>query len=141
SKRFEGRADLGPRPDIDERYSPDRLVTMALTVCRVRRIYTVLTVVNSLAVSFIWSINSLLLFDAGLNNTQALTANACFTLGYALFQIPTGAIADTWGRRADARRPARDRLRRAVPPPPVAGHRRGRGRHRAAAEPRRGGRH
>lgn len=72
---------------------------MASTSRDVRRTYLVLLFLNSLSVSFIWGINSLLLLDAGLTNAQALTANACFTLGYAIFEIPTGSIADTWGRR------------------------------------------
>ncbi|MFC5008101.1 MFS transporter [Dactylosporangium cerinum] len=73
---------------------------MAVTSRRVRRIYLSLVLLNTLAVTFIWGINSLLLFEAGLSNTEALAANACFTLGYAVFEIPTGSIADTWGRRA-----------------------------------------
>ncbi|MET7419458.1 MFS transporter [Dactylosporangium sp. NPDC005555] len=73
---------------------------MAVTSRRVRRIYLTLVLLNTLAVTFIWGINSLLLFEAGLTNTEALSANACFTLGYAVFEIPTGSIADTWGRRA-----------------------------------------
>jgi MFS family permease len=73
---------------------------MAVTSRRVRRIYFTLVLLNTLAVTFIWGINSLLLFQAGLSNTEALLANACFTLGYAAFEIPTGSIADTWGRRA-----------------------------------------
>ncbi len=73
---------------------------MAVTSRRVRRIYLSLVLLNTLAVTFIWGINSLLLFEAGLSNTEALAANACFTLGYAAFEIPTGSIADTWGRRA-----------------------------------------
>jgi MFS family permease len=73
---------------------------MAATSRRVRRVYLTLVLLNTLAVTFIWGINSLLLFEAGLSNTEALAANACFTLGYAVFEIPTGSIADTWGRRA-----------------------------------------
>jgi MFS family permease len=73
---------------------------MAVTSRRVRRIYLTLVLLNTLAVTFIWGINSLLLFEAGLSNTEALLANACFTLGYAVFEIPTGSVADTWGRRA-----------------------------------------
>ncbi|WP_433060251.1 MFS transporter [Dactylosporangium sp. CS-033363] len=66
---------------------------------QVRRTYLVLVLLNALAVSSIWGVNSLLLFQAGLSNTEALAANACFTLGYALFEVPTGTIADTRGRR------------------------------------------
>ncbi|MGI5239648.1 MFS transporter [Dactylosporangium sp. CA-139066] len=72
---------------------------MVVTSRQVRRTYLVLMLLSSLAISFIWGINSLLLYDAGLSNTQALVANACFTLGWALFEVPTGTIADTWGRR------------------------------------------
>ncbi|HUO83589.1 MAG TPA: MFS transporter, partial [Thermoanaerobaculia bacterium] len=37
--------------------------------------------------------------DAGLNNTQAFAANAFFTAGLVLFEIPTGVLADRRGRR------------------------------------------
>ncbi|GAA2369321.1 MFS transporter [Dactylosporangium salmoneum] len=72
---------------------------MVATSRTVRRTYLTLVSLNALAVSFVWGINSLLMFQAGLSNTEALAANACFTLGYALFDVPTGTIADTWGRR------------------------------------------
>lgn len=54
---------------------------------------------NTLAASFIWGINTLFLLDAGLSNTEAFAANALFTVGQVLFEIPTGIVADTWGRR------------------------------------------
>jgi MFS family permease len=66
---------------------------------RVRRTYTVLTLLSTLASSFIWGINTLFLLDAGLNNAQAFSVNAFYTLGMFLFEIPTGVIADTRGRR------------------------------------------
>ncbi len=65
----------------------------------VQRTYLSLTVLNTLAASFIWGVNTLFLLDAGLNNTEAFTANAAFTLGMVLFEIPTGVVADTRGRR------------------------------------------
>lgn len=55
---------------------------------------------STLAASLIWGINTLFLLDAGLNNTQAFAANAFFTAGQVLFEVPTGVVADTWGRRA-----------------------------------------
>jgi MFS family permease len=55
---------------------------------------------NTLAASFIWGINTLFLLDAGLSSTAAFTANALFTAGMVLFEVPTGVVADTWGRRA-----------------------------------------
>jgi len=66
---------------------------------KIQRIYLSLTLLSTLAASFIWGINTLFLLDAGLNNTQAFAANAFFTLGQVIFEIPTGAIADTRGRR------------------------------------------
>jgi MFS family permease len=65
----------------------------------VERTYLALTLLATLAASLIWGINTLFLLDAGLNNTEAFTANAFFTAGQMLFEIPTGVIADTWGRR------------------------------------------
>ncbi len=37
--------------------------------------------------------------DAGLSNFQAFMANAFFTLGQVIFEVPTGLVADTYGRR------------------------------------------
>ena len=54
---------------------------------------------NTLAASFIWGINTLFLLDAGLSNLEAFAANAFFTAGMMLFEIPTGIVADMWGRR------------------------------------------
>jgi MFS family permease len=66
----------------------------------VRRTYYVLTAGNTLAASLIWGINTIFLLDAGLTNFEAFAANACFTAGMVLFEIPTGVVADRWGRRA-----------------------------------------
>ena len=41
----------------------------------------------------------LFLLDAGLSNLEAFAANSFFTAGMVLFEIPTGVVADTWGRR------------------------------------------
>ncbi len=65
----------------------------------VQRTYLILILLNTLAASFIWGVNTLFLLDAGLSNLQAFTANAFFTVGQVLFEIPTGVIADRWGRR------------------------------------------
>ncbi|MGZ8650409.1 MAG: MFS transporter, partial [Solirubrobacteraceae bacterium] len=67
---------------------------------RIQRIYLLLTLGNTLAASFIWGINTLFLLDAGLSNLEAFAANAFFTAGMVLFEVPTGVVADTWGRRA-----------------------------------------
>ncbi len=65
----------------------------------IQTVYLILILLNTLAASFIWGVNTLFLLDAGLSNTQAFAANAFFTLGQVFFEIPTGIVADTWGRR------------------------------------------
>ncbi len=67
---------------------------------RIQRVYLTLLLGNTLAASFIWGINTLFLLDAGLSNLEAFAANAFFTAGMVVFEIPTGIVADTWGRRA-----------------------------------------
>lgn len=64
------------------------------------RTYLVLVSGNTLATSLIWGINTLFLLDAGLTNLEAFAANAFFTAGMVLFEIPTGVVADARGRRA-----------------------------------------
>ncbi len=66
---------------------------------RIQRVYLTLQLGNTLAASFIWGINTLFLLDAGLSNLQAFAANAFFTAGMVLCDIPTGVVADMWGRR------------------------------------------
>jgi len=66
---------------------------------KVRRTYLTLLLFNTLAASLIWGINTLFLLDAGLNNLEAFAANAFFTAGFVLFEIPTGVVADLRGRR------------------------------------------
>jgi MFS family permease len=65
----------------------------------VTRTYLLLLLGNTLAASFIWGINTIFLLDAGLSNFEAFAANAFFTAGMVLFEVPTGVIADTRGRR------------------------------------------
>jgi MFS family permease len=65
----------------------------------VQRIYLVLTLLTTLAASFIWGVNTLFLLDAGLSNLEAFAANAFFSLGQVIFEVPTGVVADTRGRR------------------------------------------
>jgi MFS family permease len=66
---------------------------------RIQRTYLALLLGNTLAASFIWGINTLFLLDAGLSNLEAFAANAFFTAGMVVFEVPTGVVADTWGRR------------------------------------------
>lgn len=54
----------------------------------------------TLAAALIWGVNTLFLLDAGLDIFGVFIANASFTVGSVLFEIPTGVLADTRGRRA-----------------------------------------
>jgi MFS family permease len=77
---------------VDPRATADPAAT-------VERTYLALTLLTTLASSFIWGINTIFLLDAGLSNVEAFAANAFFTAGMVLFEIPTGVVADTRGRR------------------------------------------
>jgi MFS family permease len=65
----------------------------------IQNVYLLLLLFHTLAASFIWGINTLFLLDAGLSNTEAFAANAFFTAGMVIFEVPTGVVADTRGRR------------------------------------------
>src|ERR1700682_5430358 len=65
----------------------------------IQRTYLVLLLGNTLAASLIWGINTIFLLDAGLSNLQAFAANAVFTAGMVLFEVPTGVVAGPAGRR------------------------------------------
>jgi MFS family permease len=66
---------------------------------KVQGTYLTLVLLTTLSTSLIWGINTLFLLDAGLNNLEAFAANAFFTAGMMLFEIPTGVVADLRGRR------------------------------------------
>src|SRR5829696_6355040 len=65
----------------------------------IQRTYLLLILGNTLAASLIWGIKTIFLLDAGLSNLEAFAANAFFTAGMVLFEVPTGIVADTIGRR------------------------------------------
>ena len=64
----------------------------------VRR-YLLLAGLYTLSASLIWGVNTLFLLDAGLDIAQVFVANAAFTAAMVAFEIPTGVVADTLGRR------------------------------------------
>src|SRR6476620_2577345 len=66
----------------------------------VQRTYITLILGNTLAASLIWVINTIFLLDAGRSHIEAFAANAIFTAGMMLFEVPTGIVADTVGWRA-----------------------------------------
>ncbi len=75
------------------------LPPVTTSASHVQRVYLLLTLLTTLAASFIWGVNTLFLLDAGLNNTEAFAANAFFSVGMVIFEVPTGVVADTSGRR------------------------------------------
>jgi MFS family permease len=77
----------------------DRGAPMPSAARTVQRTYLALTLLTVLAASFIWGVNTLFLLDAGLSNAEAFAANAFFSVGQVIFEVPTGVVADTRGRR------------------------------------------
>ncbi|HEY2947160.1 MAG TPA: MFS transporter [Micromonosporaceae bacterium] len=72
---------------------------MTPTPKSIKRTYYTLLLGNTIAASLIWGINTIFLLDAGLSNLEAFAANAFFTAGMVAFEVPTGIVADMWGRR------------------------------------------
>lgn len=70
-----------------------------MTATRIIRNYQLLAGLYTLAASLIWGVNTLFLLDAGLSIGEVFVANAIFSAGMVLFEIPTGVVADTVGRR------------------------------------------
>lgn len=72
---------------------------MDSTPKQVIRTYMVIASLYTLSASLIWGINTLFLLDAGLDIFGVFLANAVFTGAMVIFEIPTGVVADTSGRR------------------------------------------
>ena len=70
-----------------------------ITSRQVINTYFSVTALYTLAVSVIWGINTLFLMDAGLDIFQVMVVNALFTAGMVIFEVPTGVVADTIGRK------------------------------------------
>ena len=66
---------------------------------KVVRSYLWIAGLYTLSASLIWGVNTLFLLDAGLSIFQVFIANSVFTGAMSLFEIPTGVLADTSGRR------------------------------------------
>jgi len=58
-------------------------------------------VLFTLATSLIWATNTIFLMRVGgLSIFEVMLVNAVFTVAQALFEVPTGVVADTIGRKA-----------------------------------------
>lgn len=66
---------------------------------RVIRTYMGIASLYTLSASLIWGVNTLFLLDAGLDIFGVFVANSVFTGAMVFFEIPTGIVADTSGRR------------------------------------------
>jgi len=66
---------------------------------RIARAYYIIAGVYTLSASLIWGINTLFLLHSGLTLLQVFLTNALFTGSMAVFEVPTGIVADTRGRR------------------------------------------
>ena len=63
--------------------------------------YVTVSALFTLAASLIWAINTIFLIrEGGLSIFQVMLVNAAFTVGQMVFEVPTGVIADTIGRKA-----------------------------------------
>jgi MFS family permease len=66
---------------------------------KVIRSYMVISSLYTLSASLIWGVNTLFLLKSGLDIFGVFIANAVFTAAMVVFEIPTGVVADTSGRR------------------------------------------
>ena len=62
--------------------------------------YYALAGLYTLSAALIWGVNTLFLLGAGLSFFEVFLANAAFSAGMVVFEVPTGVVADTLGRRA-----------------------------------------
>ncbi len=72
---------------------------IAMTESRILRSYYSIAGLYTLAAALIWGVNTLFLLHAGLDLMGVFVANACYAVGNVVFEIPTGVMADTKGRR------------------------------------------
>jgi len=70
-----------------------------MTSAGIVRSFYLIAGLYTLAAALIWGVNTLFLLNAGLDIFEVFLANAAFTAGIVIFEIPTGVIADTLGRR------------------------------------------
>jgi len=71
-----------------------------MTSDRILGSYYTIAGLYTFAAALIWGVNTLFLLEAGLDIFEVFIANSAFTAGSAIFEIPTGVLADTRGRRA-----------------------------------------
>jgi len=77
----------------------DVVATSPPSTSRVVTSYYALSGLYTLSAALIWGVNTLFLLSAGLDFLDVFIANAAFSAGMVIFEVPTGVVADTLGRR------------------------------------------
>lgn len=77
----------------------DAVAHNGYTATRVVRTYVVTNALFTLSTSLIWSVNTLFLLQAGVSLPMVFVVNATFTAAQMVFEVPTGVVADTLGRK------------------------------------------
>jgi MFS family permease len=70
-----------------------------LTAQQVIRTYLTITGLFTGALALIWGVNTLFLLQAGLDIFHVMLVNAAFSFAQFVFEVPTGVVADTLGRK------------------------------------------
>lgn len=66
---------------------------------RVVRVYVAIQAIHTLAASIIWGVITLFMMESGLTLLQVMLVGALLTVVAMLFEVPTGVVADTLGRK------------------------------------------
>jgi MFS family permease len=67
---------------------------------RVVAVYVTSNALMTVAASLIWGVSTLYAMESGLNIFQVMLTNTVFAVSQVVFEVPTGVVADTIGRRA-----------------------------------------
>jgi MFS family permease len=66
---------------------------------RIIRTYYGIAATTTLAQALIWGVNTLFLLSVGFDIFEVMLINAAYTVAQVVFEVPTGVVADTVGRR------------------------------------------
>jgi diguanylate cyclase (GGDEF)-like protein len=94
-----GRSSRPPADSADALGCQETPVTHDPDPRSVQRTYLLLTLLTTLASSFHLGHQHAVPARCRLNNAEAFGTNAFFALGQVVFEVPTGVVADTRGRR------------------------------------------
>jgi MFS family permease len=75
------------------------ILSRDLNAQRIIRTYLTITGLFNGALALIWGVNTLFLLQAGLDIFHVMLVNAAFSFAEFVFEVPTGVVADTLGRR------------------------------------------